>query len=337
MISSEMSSRRFILALAMGIVGAACNNDAASSATAAQPSASAAAPAVSASAAAPPPKASASASAAPASADAGNAEAEAAQEEQMVEELHAHHRHQHAGFVGFVMSAVETLGVAPEQQAAIDSFRKEYHKHMKPLREANHALTMTIADGLAAGTIDHAKVNAELAKATAAAPAVNTAIEKLLGELHKALRPEQRAALVDKVDAHFSAWKEVSNHPAEGAKADRPLKRLAKELNLTKDQVEKIHATLDGTKEKKTFDTAAADAYLKAFDSAFTADPFDAKKLPPAGPESGKIVSWGGGRMAALYEAMAPVLTPEQRTTLATKLRERAEAKEKEKEGKEKP
>jgi len=227
------------------------------------------------------------------------------------------------------MSSVETLGVAPEQQAAVDKFRKEYRQKTKPLREANHAVIALVADGVAAGKIDRAKVDAEVAKATAAAPAVQAAVQALLTELHAALRPEQRAALVDKVDAHFAVWKEINERVVPSAKPDHQLRRLTKDLTLTKDQVDKVQASLEAGKDaKKPFDALAADAYLKAFDAEFAGEKFDAKKLPPFGPESGKLIGWGTGHMAAVYEALAPVLTPEQRTTLADKLRQRGAAGE---------
>ena len=50
---------------------------------------------------------------------------------------------------------------------------------------------------------------------------------------------------------------------------------------------------------------------------------FDAKKLAAATSEGPKLVAWGGQRMARFYEALTPVLTPDQRTKVADKLRQR--------------
>jgi len=274
------------------------------------------------------PSASAAASAGPV--DAGNADAEAAEDEAVAEELQVHHRHEHTGFAGFVISSVDTVGAGPEQQAAIDTFRKEFHTKMKPVHEANIAMLGTLADGIAAGTIDKAKVDAAIAKTAAAATAAHPALNELLMQLHATLRPEQRAALVDKVDAHFATWREANEHPIDPTKPDHHVKHITKELGLSKDQVEKFKANLAAEKEpKKPFEAAAFEAYVKAFDTEFATDKFDAKKLPPAGPGSSAIITRGAERMAAFYEALVPVLTPEQRPTLADKVRAHADKAEK--------
>jgi Spy/CpxP family protein refolding chaperone len=312
------------LALAVGMAGAACDKGSSSGAPAESPPASASA-ATSASAA---PAASASSSAAPAASNAAADTNQAAEDEQVADELRNHHRHHHQGFAGFVLSAVETLGAAPDQQTAIDALRKDFRVKMKPLHEANVAVLTLLADGIAAGTIDKAKVDAAVAKAGTAAATVPAATQDLLTKLHGALRPEQRAALVDKIDAHWAAWRDANtnDHGGDGgAKPDRHITHLAKEIGLTSDQVDKLKASLEATKDaKKPFDAAAFEAYEKAFDTAFVADTFDAKKLPAGGPESSHLVAMGSERMASFYEALAPILTPDQRTKVADKLRARA-------------
>jgi Spy/CpxP family protein refolding chaperone len=322
------------LALAVGMAGAACDKGSAPASTSSggatpEPSASAVATA----SAAP----SAATTAAEGGAASGGADAEAAQsaeDEQVNDELLTHHRHHHQGLAGFVIWAVETLGVAPDQQTAIDGIRKDFRTKLKPLHEANLAVIQLLADGIAAGTIDKAKVDAAVAKAATASSAVQGATIDVLNQLHKALRPEQRTALVDKVDAQWATWREANDPGADSTKRDRHINHLAKEIGLTSDQVDKLRANLDATKDaKKAYDPAAAEAYVKAFDTAFVTDTFDAKKLPAAGPESSRLVSWGAERMAWFYEALAPVLTADQRPKVADKLRQRAAGPD----GKDKP
>jgi Spy/CpxP family protein refolding chaperone len=66
------------------------------------------------------------------------------------------------------------------------------------------------------------------------------------------------------------------------------------------------------------------DAHIQAFATAFVADKFDPKSLAPsATAAAGHIARHGAGRLAHFYEAVTPVLTPEQRTKLAAHLRER--------------
>jgi Spy/CpxP family protein refolding chaperone len=315
--------------LAAMLVAAACDKGEGSGGAAAPSASASAAPAPATSASAAPSGSAApaaSGSAAPA-ADAGpSPDAQAAEDEVVNDELATHHRHHHQGFAGFIISALETVGIGPDQQGAVDGFRKEYRGKTKPLHEANKALRQVVADGVAAGSLDKAKVDPAVAKAATAAQAAQVATVEFLEHIHGVLRPEQRAAFVDKVDAHWAAWRDANDKKEEGGKPDRHLRHLAKELSLSKDQVDKVRAALDAVKPPaKPFDPAAADAYIKAFDTAFVAEKFEAKKLPAAGPDSAKIVTWGADRMTSFYGALAPALTPEQRATVADKLRKRGE------------
>jgi Spy/CpxP family protein refolding chaperone len=314
----------WMLWLSVGLAAAGCDKNAAESSSGG-PSASASA------SASPPPAAAPSASASAAADPAAESEADKAkqaeEDDNVKDEVQSHHRHHHRGFAGFVLLAIETLGVGAEEQAAVEKTKKEFHAKMKPIREANGAVLQLLGDGIAAGTIDKTKVDAAVAKVTAASGAVPGATAEALNQLHATLRPEERNALVDKIDAHWAVWKDTNggDQTADDAKPRGHLGHLAKEIGLTSDQVDKVRANLDAAKDaKKPFDAAAADAYVKAFDTAFVADAFDAKKLPPWATDNAHIVSWGSDRMAHFYEALAPVLTADQRTKVADKLHERA-------------
>jgi Spy/CpxP family protein refolding chaperone len=298
-------------------------------------SGSSSAPSASASASgAPAHSAAASASAAPSGSaageghpDAASADAMAAEDERLAYELLSHHMHHHTGFAGFVFMAAETIGASPDQEAAITKIRGELKAKMKPLHEANAVVGNLLADGVVAGKIDGAKVDAAAAKAAHVATELHPAVGTALEAIHKVLKPEQRRALADKVEANWALWKEANagDQVTDNAKLDGHLSHVAKEFSLTPDQVTKIRANLDGEKDaKKPFDVVAADAQMKAFTTAFVGDTFDAKKAAPAADENGKVVSRGSGRMVRFYEAMAPVLTPDQRTKVAEELREHA-------------
>jgi Spy/CpxP family protein refolding chaperone len=309
------------LVLVMVASGVACDNKLASSASAGSES-TATSGAPSAARAAP------SGSASPSAAvDAPTAAALAEEDERLSRELQTEHRHHHTGFAGLVAMAVDTLGTSAEQGAELDKVRAKFDKKMKPIREADSAVGSVLADGVAAGAIDKAKVDAAVARDVAAAANKYAAVDEELNELHAALRPEQRAALVDKIEAEWTLWKDANarDQATESAEADGHLRHFAKTFALTDDQVTKARAAIEATNEAKVaFDTAAADAHLNAFSAAFVADTFDAKKLDPAVSENSHLVSWGAGRAARFYEAVTPILTPEQRTKVADELREHA-------------
>ena len=248
-------------------------------------------------------------------------------DEQASAELKVHDRHHHGGFVGFVFAAVETIGVTPEQQAGVDKIKADVRIKVEPVRVANGAVIAALADGVAAGNIDAAKVDAAVGVVSTAAAQLHAATADALNQLHALLRPEQRAALVDKVEAHWSVWKDANagDQAAENARADGHIAHFAKELGLTNDQVDKVRANLSAmpAASRGSFDATAAEAHVNAFGTAFASDTFDAKTLS-TGEVNTKIASWGASRMEHFYQAVTPVLTADQRAKVADKLREHA-------------
>jgi Spy/CpxP family protein refolding chaperone len=252
----------------------------------------------------------------------------ATDEEGLSAELKAQHRHHHAGFAGFLMMAVETIGVTPEQQVAIDKIKADFRAKIQPVRDANAGVLQVLADGIASGTIDSSKVDAAVAAVTAASGAVHPATIDVLNQLHAVLRPEQRTALVDKVEAHWSMWKEANagDQATDNSRPDGHLAHLASEIGLTSNQVDNVRANLaasTGT-TRGLFDPAEAEAHMKAFAAAFAVDTFDASTLSSGASAGARVSSWGAGRMTHFYEALNTVLTADQRAKVADRLRQHA-------------
>jgi Spy/CpxP family protein refolding chaperone len=249
-----------------------------------------------------------------------------AEDKEAADEVRDHHRHHHhGGLVMFIKMAIDTLGVPPEKKAQLDKIQADLHTKMAPARDAEHDVLQVIADGVAAGKIDNAKVDAALAKLSTATNAIHGATADTLTQLHDALTPEQRVALVDKVKAHWEVWQKVnSTEKAEGADKASHLARLTERLTLTPDQVDKISKALGDDAPKTAGDPKAGDAHVQAFATAFVADKFDPKALQAtSGAAATHVHKHGAVRMAHFYEAVLPVLTPEQRTKLADHLKER--------------
>jgi Spy/CpxP family protein refolding chaperone len=255
-----------------------------------------------------------------------------AEDDEDSQDLKAHHRHHHGGFVHFMLLGIETLGISPEQQTQVDKIKADLHAKMQPVHDAQKAVLLALADGVAAGNVDTAKVDAAVAAVGTAASQVHGATVDALNQLHAVLRPEQRTALVDKVEAHWSMWKEANGDEAAAAKEHEPgghIAHLAKEISLTPDQVDKLRASFASSvaaqSQRAKFDPAEAEAHLKAFGTAFAADTFDAKSLATGTATNTHIASWGAARMARFYEALSPLLTPDQRTKVAAKLHAHAD------------
>jgi Spy/CpxP family protein refolding chaperone len=251
-------------------------------------------------------------------------------EDESTNDLAEHHRHHHhGGFAMFIAMSVDGLGTTPDQDEAIEKIQADMHAKMQPAHDAEKVVLMTLADGVAAGNVDQAKVDAAIAQMSAASAGIHDAIADSVNQLHATLTPPQRVALVDKVEAHFEVWHH-SNAPEETADRDKHgghLGKLAKQLALSPDQVEKIRVSFKMSNEGKHFDRGEAEQHMKAFGAAFASETFDAKSLTAGGAVNAHMATWGETRMAHLYEAAAPVLTPEQRTKLADELRRHANYK----------
>jgi Spy/CpxP family protein refolding chaperone len=298
-----------VLVVIGGLTLAACDKD---STEQAAPAASASATPVA--SATPPPMPAPSASA-------------TAQEDPVADELRDYHRHHHHGGVAaFIAMAADTLGLDPAKKAQVEQIETDLRAKMAPARDAEHDVLATIADGVAAGKVDGAKVDAQVAKVAAASAGIHTASADALTKLHDTLSPVERNALADKVLAHWEVWQKVNaEEKAASHEKGTHLARLTELLALTPDQVAAIEKSL-GAEPAPTpqTDPKPVDAYVQAFATAFRQDKFDPKTLnPQATASAGHIARHGDARMARFYEAIAPVLTPDQRTKLATHLRER--------------
>ena len=252
-------------------------------------------------------------------------------EDESTADLAEHHRHHHhGGFEMFIAMSLDSLGTTPEQQASITKIQADLHAEMQPAHDAEKAVLATLADGIAAGTIDQAKIDTAVAKLATAAAGVHDAVAASLDELHATLTPPQRAALVDKVEAHLAVWHHTNSADEPMAKDAHGghLGKLAKEYGLTPQQVETIRASFQtAIATAPKYDRAEAEAHMKAFGEAFASDAFDARKLPTDAAVNGHMSTWGMTRMVALYKAVIPVLTPEQRAKLADSLRHHANYK----------
>jgi Spy/CpxP family protein refolding chaperone len=246
-------------------------------------------------------------------------------------DLSEHHRHHHHGGIPmFVAMSLDTLGVDDNQRDQIEKIQTDIHAQLKPAHDAEKAVLLAIADGVAAGAVDQARTDAAIAELGKVSASTHDVVADSLNALHQTLTAPQRQALVDKVEAHIAVW-HVTNSPDETATNDKRgghLAKLAADLSLTPDQVEKIRGnftTSMGSAAK--YDHAEVDAHFKEFAAAFASETFDAHTMKNGGMVSSHMAVWGLTRMSHLYAAAAPVLTPEQRTKAADQLRHHANYK----------
>lgn len=231
----------------------------------------------------------------------------------------------------FIAMSLDSLGVAPDQAAKIEKIQSDLFAKMEPAHAAEQKVLTILADGVAAGKIDDAKVKGAIDAVKTASLGVQDAAVQSLNELHAALTPEQRAALADKVEAHWEVWKNSNNQEEAVGDEAHPghLDLVAKDLNLTPNQVTQVRATFSETVKKHPlkFDASQVETHIQEFGTAFRSDKFDAKALKHGPFAHEHLAVWGAWRMAHFYEAVGPALTPEQRAKLSTEMKEHAAAK----------
>jgi Spy/CpxP family protein refolding chaperone len=247
------------------------------------------------------------------------------------DELRAFHRHHHIGFIGFALLSIPSLGVSQAEQAAVERIKQDIDARFRPQRDAEAVLLNIVADGVTAGTIDVAKVDAATAKLAEVSTQMDDVTNDALNQLHATLQPPERDALVLKMQAHYMIWHKANadlEAQPDQEKEGGHIHHMAQVLSLSPDQVQKIDATftesIKALHAARGFDTKAVDDHMSAFVASFPSDRFDAKTLTTADKANSSVAVWGAMRMVRMYEAMLPVLTPDQRTKLAALLREHA-------------
>jgi Spy/CpxP family protein refolding chaperone len=227
-----------------------------------------------------------------------------------------HHRyHHHGGVTLFVAMSLDTLGLPPNERSAVEKIRLDLHARMQPALSADQALANTLAAGLDSAAFDAAQVDAAVTQVGAAASAVHEASAQALNELHGVLTPPERAALVDKVEAHWAVWQRANAEETADNTASAEnghLAMLVADLGLNPAQASRIRvSTREGLKGAPRIDAEAVATQLRAFGEAFRAEQFDAKTLTGMTDVNIHLANWGapsknrtcalGFRKALLY------------------------------------
>jgi Spy/CpxP family protein refolding chaperone len=240
----------------------------------------------------------------------------------------AHREQHHGGVQSLIVMSLKDLDLSADQQAAVEKTRTDLLASMEPARVAEKDFANTLADGVAAGKVDRAKVDAAIGKLVTQVQGAHDASLAALNQLHATLTSAQRAKLVDELQEHWEKWKEAQGKDEADDKQHHAghLLALVRDLGLTQEQADKIKAGFHDKMKVAPQDHAHKEVqdHLAAFATAFKADTFDAKKVAGGKAADGHIAKWGATRRARFLEVAAPVLTPDQRTKLAQQIRDHA-------------
>jgi hypothetical protein len=235
--------------------------------------------------------------------------------------------HQHGGITQFVELAIDTLGEEEAKQAQVDKIQDQIHECLEPVEKQEQQVLTVIADGVSQGKVDTKAADEKIGQLAGAASGIHDCVAAPLNALHAALSPAERAELANKVRAHWSVWKHLNIvQSLDSRDNDSAISQLSDEVGLGSAQAEKVSLALKGVNPQK-IDKALVDAQIDSFAKAFSGTTFDATAVTTQ--STAALSTQGASRLLALYDAAVSQLTPEQRATLATHLKEHANHHEK--------
>jgi Spy/CpxP family protein refolding chaperone len=252
-----------------------------------------------------------------------SAEPQAPADDEEMSALNEHHRHHHhGGITQFVEMSLDTLGEDASKHAQVEKVQEALHGCMEPVEDEEEGVLGALADGVAAGNVDAPKVDAAVKKLVGAGDAIHSCVAGPLNTLHQLLSPLERLELGEKVRAHWEVWRHVNVDLTPDARdAAGALGSVTRELNLSPAQADKMAAALKALAPVK-FDADTTQTQVVAFAKAFNKEAFDAGTVTTH--STSNLSEHAAMRMAMFYETIAPMVTPEQRTTLSGHLKEHA-------------
>lgn len=211
-----------------------------------------------------------------------------------------------------VALADPTLSAA--QRADVEKIVAESTARHAASRVARQALAEAVAVQVEKGSIDRAALKPQL-DAIATAHAADRAE---LEQLHAVLDPTQRAALATELESKSAHARKGRGEKHEGTESRRDRKdkmaAWAKDLKLTSEQTLLIRASLAMHRGERGRDRHAKQDKAQLFES-FKSDQF---VMPP---HEGRGGAKSTDRLLGMVETVLPLLTPEQRTLAAQKIR----------------
>ncbi|WP_437896776.1 Spy/CpxP family protein refolding chaperone [Sorangium sp. So ce124] len=238
-------------------------------------------------------------------------------------------------------AALHELDLSDAQKATIEGALEGLRDGAKEGPKGG-AVFSALAEGVRAGKIDRAAIEAKLPDAGRAAEEHRARVAGALSTLHATLTKEQRRQLVDviaaKMDERGERGPRGGKQGGEHHRGDRggmggpgmrggPLGHLLAGLDLRDEQRAQIDKALEGARpsdadrDGRKEDHAARRAEMRARLETFAADRFDANAFlpqPPAGEKMGPRAHLD--RMVGALAAIVPILDEAQRNALAERI-----------------
>jgi len=98
---------------------------------------------------------------------------------------------------GMFIASLDSLELKPEQKTAVDGVEADLEKLGDAHKEPRAKLEADVADGVAAGKLDHAKTDADIKALSAAVAATEPSMQDAMNRLYKTLDADQRKKLIE--------------------------------------------------------------------------------------------------------------------------------------------
>jgi Spy/CpxP family protein refolding chaperone len=228
------------------------------------------------------------------------------------------------GPLKLVGDALGDVPLTAGQRAQIEQLASDTDTRHAEARTARQDLMSALADQVQSGSLDRSALKPKIDALAAALAKAQPADRASFEQLHAILSADQRTAFVDAVEAR------IAEHKGKAAES-HPLKQWAEDLKLSADQRAQIKAVLHDRFAKAARSGEPEHAWMEGFHhgqkvlAAFKQDRFVMDEVAPA-----RDLSLAASKMSdhflGLAESVLPLLTAEQRSILAAKIRERASA-----------
>ncbi len=225
------------------------------------------------------------------------------------------------GMVRWMGGAFADVPLRDDQRKQIEELAQQAEARHTATAQAHKAAAEELATEIERGSLDRAAFSAKIDAAVAAAEAARPADRAALEKLHAILDASQRAAFVD-------ALEKRGHEKMEGHKPHERMAEWATDLKITDAQRDQIKDALKAELEKNHGEgmremRAHHEKAKKTFE-AFREDKFVVDEVAPV-EDLRSHAKEGGEKIMSLVAAVLPILTPEQRSIAAKKIRERAE------------
>jgi Spy/CpxP family protein refolding chaperone len=229
------------------------------------------------------------------------------------------------GPVKLIGDAFGDVALTASQRTTIEQMATDAEARHADARAARKDLMLAIAAQVETGTIDRTALQPKIDAVAAAMQKAQPADRAALEQLHAMLNADQRSAFVDALESRIKGkMSEARDH--------HPMKQWAEDLQLSDAQRDQIKSAFEARKQAakangEHMEMKGEREHGKKVLEAFKGDRFVMDEVAPAVDAQTKAAKMSD-HVLRMAETVLPILTPQQRTIAASKLREKADSTE---------